>query len=144
VQGNWNLDIPWFTKAIGTGKQASLSLTYFNERVLDYKKDLCLDDRFYAPNSSTAESWTIFFMQQMFNASWTFVFIGNWYPQVQKWMAVPCFTYMFTDSGPFSGFRADIGAKFYGGAKRRYKEITGISNTQPDKGSLILRLRYEF
>ena len=124
VQGNWNLDIPWFTQVIGTGKQASLSVTYFVETVLDYDKDLCLDDRNYAPDESYADSITVFFMQQMFNASWTFVFIGNYYPQVQSWMAVPSFTYMFADSGPFSGFRADIGAKFYGVAKRNYYEKT--------------------
>ena len=144
LQGNWNLDIPWFTQVVGTGKQASLSLTYFNERVLDYDDDLCLADRYYKPDSSTAESWTLFAMQQMFNASWTFVFIGNYYPQVKKWMAVPSFTYMFADSGPLSGFRADLGVKLYGGAKRKYKDTTGISNAQSDKGSLILRLRYEF
>ena len=101
-------------------------------------------DRNYKPDSSTAESWTLFFMQQMFNASWTFVFIGNYYPQIQKWMAVPSFTYMFADSGPISGFRADLGVKFYGGAKRKYKDTTGLSNAYSDKGSLILRLRYEF
>ena len=99
LQGNWNIDIPWWTQVIGTGKQASVSLTYFNERVLNYSKDLCLDDRNYKPNSSTAESWTLFLMQQMFNASWTFVFIGNYYPQIGKWMAVPSFTYVFADSG---------------------------------------------
>ena len=86
----------------------------------------------------------MFFMQQMFNASWTFVFIGNYYPQIQKWMAVPSFTYVFADSGPFSGFRADLGVKFYGGAKHKYKDISGLSNAYADKGSLILRLRYEF
>jgi hypothetical protein len=144
LQGNWNLDIPWFTEVIGTGKQASLNITYFVETVLDYDRDLCLDDRNYAPNESYADSVTLFFMQQMFNASWTLVFIGNYYPQIQKWMAVPSFTYVFADSGPFSGFRADLGAKFYGGAKRRYTEKTGLSHAYAEKGSLILRLRYEF
>ena len=86
----------------------------------------------------------MFFMQQMFNASWTFVFLGSYAPQIQKWMAVPSFTYMFADSGPFSGFRADIGAKLYGGAKRKYGEKTMLSHAMADRGSLILRLRYEF
>ena len=83
-------------------------------------------------------------MQAMFNQAWTSVFIGNYYPQIEKWMAVPSFTYMFSDSGPLSGFRADIGAKFYGGAKRTYKERSGLSNSYAKKDSLILRLRYEF
>jgi hypothetical protein len=59
-------------------------------------------------------------------------------------MAVPSFTYMFADSGPFSGLRADLGAKFYGGAKRKYTEENGLSNAYSKKDSLILRLRYEF
>ena len=53
LNGNWNLDIPWWTDVIGTGKQASLSLTYFFETVLDYEKDLRLEDRYYKPGQST-------------------------------------------------------------------------------------------
>ena len=59
-------------------------------------------------------------------------------------MAVPSFTYMFADSGPFSGFRADLGVKFYGGAKHKYMDINGLSHAPQDRGSLIMRLRYEF
>jgi hypothetical protein len=130
--------------AVGKGQQLQTSLTYFNERVLDYDRDLCLADRFYKQGSSTAESITLFIMQQMYNASWTFIFIGNYYPQIQKWMAVPSVTYMFADSGPFSGFRFDFGLKLYGGPKREYAQQTGLSRMMNRKSSVILRLRYEF
>jgi len=120
------------------------SLTYFNERVLDYNKDMTLADRFYKPGSSTLESLTLFIMQQMFNASWTFIFIGSYYTQTGKWMAVPSFTYMFADSGPFSGFRFDIGLKLYGGAKHKYFNRNMLSHQADHKDSVILRLRYEF
>jgi hypothetical protein len=145
VQGNWNIDIPWFTQVIGTGKQASLSLTYFQEKVIsNWDKDMCLADRNHRSGDKMGDSATVFFMQQMFNATWTFVFIGNYYPQLHKWMAVPSFTYIFADSGHFSGLRADLGAKFYGGAKRKYKEENGVPNAASKRDSLILRLRYEF
>ncbi len=55
-----------------------------------------------------------FLKQEMFNTSWVFVFNGNYNLMCQKWFIVPCFTYMF----PGEHWRADIGAKFYGGAKK--------------------------
>jgi len=144
TQGNWYWTIPWWTQAVGKGQQLQTSFTYFNERVFNYERDLCLADRFYKPGSSTMESLTLFVMQQMFNAAWTFTFLGNYYPQISKWMAVPSFTYMFPDSGPFSGFRCDIGLKLYGGAKHKYAAQTGLSHGYDKLDSLILRLRYEF
>ncbi len=148
LQGNWYWNIPWFTQAVGKGQQMQTSLTYFNERIVNnYDKDLCLADRFYKPGSRTMDSFTLFIMQQMFNASWTFVAINNYYPHIGKWMSVPCFTYMFPDSGNFSGFRFDIGVKLYGGAKHKYSTeegSSGLSHQMDKKDSLILRLRYEF
>ena len=144
LQGNWNIEIPWVTRVIGTGKQASLNFTYFRETILDYDKDMCLVNRNYRQGKDNAESYSLFFMQQMFNASWTLVFIGNYYPQLHKWMAVPSFTYVFADSGHFSGLRADLGAKFYGGGKHKYNRENMVSNAYAQKRSLILRLRYEF
>ncbi|MBM4311507.1 MAG: hypothetical protein FJ119_11260 [Deltaproteobacteria bacterium] len=129
---------------MGTGQQLQTGLTYFNERVFNYNNDLCLADRFYKPGSSTMESITLFVMQQMYNASWTFVFIGNYYTQIGKWMAVPSFTYMFADSGRLKGFRFDFGLKLYGGAKHKYAAQNGLSHTMDHKDSVILRLRYEF
>ena len=146
LQGNWNIDIPWFTRVIGTGKQASFNLTYFNERVLNYDDDMNLADRNYKLGESTLNYFSAFFMQQMFNASWTFVCMGSYISDIGKWMLVPSFTYVFADSGPFSGFRADLGAKIYGGAKHKYsdKDQNGLSHSYDKKDSLILRLRYEF
>jgi hypothetical protein len=144
MQGSWYWTIPWFTQAVGKGQQLQTSFTYFNERVFNYDRDLCLADRFYKPGSSTMESLTLFVMQQMFNAAWTFTFLGSYYPQIEKWMAVPSFTYMFPDSGPFSGFRCDIGMKLYGGAKHKYAAINGLSHAYDKLDSIILRLRYEF
>jgi hypothetical protein len=144
LQANWYWRIPWFTRHVGKGQQLQTSLTYFNERVLDYDKDMILFERFYKPGSSTMESLTLFIMQQMFNASWTFVFIGNYFPQNGRWMAVPTLTYMFADSGPFSGFRFDMGVKLYGGAQHKYFNRNMLSHMMDHKDSVILRLRYEF
>jgi len=144
MQGSWYWTIPWWTQAVGKGQQLQTSFTYFNERVLNYDRDLCLADRFYKPGSPTMDSFTLFVMQQMFNATWTFTFLGNYYPHIGKWMAVPSFTYMFPDSGPFSGFRFDIGLKCYGGAKHKYASENGLSHAYDKLDSLILRLRYEF
>ncbi len=148
LQGNWYWRIPWFTAAVGKGQQMQTSLTWFNERIVNnYDKDLCLADRFYKPGSRTMDSFTLFIMQQMFNASWTFVAINSYYPHIGKWMSVPSFTYMFPDSGPFSGFRFDIGVKIYGGAKHKYSSEEGgnaLSHVFDKKDSVILRLRYEF
>lgn len=143
-QGNWYWRIPWFTNAVGKGQQMQTSLTYFNERVLNYDKDLYLVDRNYRQGSSTAESISLFVMQQMYNTSWTFVFLGNYFPQIQKWMAVPSLTYIFADSGLFSGFRFDCGFKIFGGPSRKYADENGLSRAMNRKSSVILRLRYEF
>jgi len=144
LQANWYWTIPWFTRAVGKGQQMQTALTYFSERVFSYDNDLCLADRFHGPGESTADSVSLFIMQQMFNASWTFIFIGSYYTRIEKWMAVPSFTYMFADSGPFSGFRFDIGLKLYGGPKYHYSAINALSRDTNQRDSVILRLRYEF
>jgi len=144
LQANWYWTLPWWTSAVGKGQQLQTAITFFQERVMNYDRDLCLVDRFHRLGSSTMESLTLFVMQQMFNATWTFVFIGNYYTQIGKWMAVPSFTYMFPDSGPFSGFRLDLGLKLYGGAKLKYYKENGLSNTMDHKDAVIMRLRYEF
>jgi hypothetical protein len=107
---------------------------------------MVLVDRNYVGGERSMDAWTLFFMQPMFNQSWTFVCMGNYYPDMGKWFLVPSFTYIFSDAGPFSGFRADIAMKIYGGAKHKYAAIpeNGLSHATDKRDSVILRLRYEF
>ena len=144
IQGNWKLDIPWFTRHIGTGKLTDFSLTYFIEKVFNHDHDLVLADRFHKVGESTSDSVAMFIKQEMFNTSWVFIFIGNYYMQCGKWMAVPCFTYIFPQSVLNGGLRVDIGAKLYGGAKHKYAAQNSLSHLMDHKDSIILRLRYEF
>ena len=75
---------------------------------------------------------------------WVFIFNGSYYLQCGKWMAVPCFSYVFPQSVLYGGLRADIGMKLYGGAKHPYSAQNGLSHVMDHKDSIILRLRYEF
>ena len=74
-------------------------------------------------------------MQQMFNASWTFVFNSSYQPMIKKWFIVPCFTY----SWPGEHWRTDLGAAIYGGSNNAY-----VGDAMAHKDSLIFRMRYEF
>ena len=137
--GRW--DIPWFTRSsMCNGKKLDITITYFWEKVFDHNHDLVLDNRYHQPGDSVAESVTLFFMQQLFNASWAFVFIGNYIITTDGWMAVPTIAYIFPE-GRFNlgGLRAEVGYKAYG--RQAHKIIkTGYDHMD----SIILRLRYEF
>jgi hypothetical protein len=135
IQYNDKFDIPWWTKNIGTGKQTDLSITYFIEHIRNMDRDLVLNNRKHRIGDPNFQSLQFFLKQEMFNTSWVFVCMGNWYTMTGQWFTVPCFTYMF----PGEHWRGDIGAKIYGGAKNEYTR--GI---MAHKDSLIFRLRYEF
>ncbi len=144
IQGNWKLDIPWFTRNIGTGKQMDFSLTYFWEKIFQHERDMLTADRFHRPGDSVTDAVTMFIKQEMFNTSWVFIFIGNYYFRAGKWMAVPSFTYVFPESVLKGGLRMDIGAKLYGGAKHGLNKPSGLSHLMDHKDSIIFRIRYEF
>jgi hypothetical protein len=127
--------IPWFTQAIGTGKYFELTLTYFIEHVFNMNSDICIADRNHRQGDPNAQSLSLFMMQQMFNASWTFTFNSSYYPMIKKWYYVPCFTYTW----PGEHWRTDLGAAIYGGSNNEY-----VGQGSAHKDVLLFRMRYEF
>jgi hypothetical protein len=128
--------IPWFTQSrLCTGKQLEVSLTYFWEKIMNHDHDLVQDARYHRPGDSTADVITLFFMQAMFNQTINLVFSGSYYPHIDKWMAIPTFSYTF----PGEHWRADFGCALYGGARNDYTR-----GFYAHKDKLIFRLRYEY
>ncbi len=128
-------NIPWFTPTIGTGKFFELTLTYFIEHVFNMNSDIVINDRNHRQGDPNAQSLSLFMMQQMFNASWTFTFNSSYYPMIKKWFIVPCFTYTW----PGEHWRTDIGAALYGGSNNEY-----VGDGYAHKDSILFRMRYEF
>ncbi|MCP4622923.1 MAG: hypothetical protein GY850_05270, partial [bacterium] len=143
VGDRWRMP-KWFRDIFQTQKKMEITLTYFYEHIFNHKRNLVVSDRFHRPGNSGTDSCSLFIREELFNTSWNFVFIGNYYFKLGKWMAVPCFTYVFPDNFLGGGFRADIGAKLYGGAKHGLKEPSQLSHFMDKVDSIILRLRYEF
>ncbi len=141
LQGNWKIRLPWFTEKIATGKMLDLSITYFREQIFNHDHDLVVNDRYHPLGDSVTDSFTLFMKQEMFNTSWVFIFIGNYYMRCGKWMAVPSFTYMFPEYIMDGGLRLDLGLKLYGGARHHYDTL---SHLMDHKDSIIFRLRWEF
>jgi len=127
--------IPGFTRTkICTGKQLDVTITYTWDKIYNNSHDLYKSAYNHRPGDATAEGISLFLMQMMFNGEWTFVFIGNYKPRIEKWFGCPTITYTF----PGLHWRVDMGYKFYG-ARRGY-----CKGSYYDKDAAILRIRYEF
>jgi hypothetical protein len=136
IQWNDKFDIPWWTRNIGTGKFTDISITYYVEYIRNMHEDLIVDAGYnHRRDDPYTQTVSCFLKQEMFNTTWVFVLNANYNLMCQKWFVVPCFTYSF----PGEHWRADIGAKFYGGAKNEY-----VGDGYAHKDSLLFRLRYEF
>jgi hypothetical protein len=81
------------------------------------------------------QSLNLFMMQQMFNASWAFIFNSSYQPMIKKWFICPTLTYTW----PGEHWRTDIGAVVYGGSNNEY-----VGDAMAHKDSLLFRMRYEF
>lgn len=124
-------------KMLLTNKMIDYNITYSWAKVFSHEHYLTLDSRNHRPGDSTMDTITLFWKVEMFNTSWVLVFIGDYWPRIGHWMAVPSFTYIFRE--PLTGLRAEVGYKAYG--RKRDKLI---SSDYDKKDSIILRLRYEF
>ncbi len=137
LQCSKKFTIPWFTENIGTGRMLDISVTYFWEKIFNHDRDLVVGDRNHYYKDSSTDSIILFMQQDLLNQSFVFVFTGNYYLRIGKWMAVPSLTYVF----PGIHWRADLAYVAYGGGKRRFRYASRVSSS---KDSIILRLRYEF
>jgi len=135
VQYNDKFEIPWWTRTVGTGSYFQLSLTYFIEHVFNMNGDICITDRNHRLGDPNMQSLSLFMMQQMFNANWTFVFNSSYYPMIKKYFCVPTLTYTW----PGEHWRTDLGYVAYGGSNNEY-----VGDAYAHKDSVILRMRYEF
>ncbi len=138
LQCSKRINIPRFTQSrFATGSQLDISVTYFWEKIFNHDHDLVTADRNHAWTDSTTDQIIMFVQQPLFNQSFMFIFTGNYYLRVGKWMAVPSISYIF----PGVHWRFDLGYAAFGGAKRSGRYSSRVSST---KDSIILRLRYEF
>lgn len=128
----WN--IPWFTRALCTGKQLETTLTYYRQTILDYDGNLVTQDSYIDRGDTANEAINLFVQAYLFNYSWVFTFVGQYQTYSDRYQAVPVISYVF----PGEHWRADFGAKWYN-AKRGY-----VRSTYWAHDSLIFRLRYEF
>ena len=136
LQYNDKYEIPWFTRHIGTGKFFELSFTYMIEHIFNMNPDIVLEgSRNHRQGDPNMQSLSLFMMQQMFNASWTFTFNSSYQPMIKKWFICPTFTYKW----PGEHWNTDIGAVVYGGSNNEY-----VGDAMAHKDSLLFRMRYEF
>lgn len=136
LQCNRYINVPWFTQSrIANNSQLSVALTYFWEKVLNYERDLVVDDRTHKTGNSTTDQLILFVQQDLFQGAFMFIFTGNYYLRVKKWMAVPSLSYVF----PGKHWRFDLGYVAYGVGRKNY-----VGRTTDSKDSIIFRLRYEF
>jgi len=126
-------NIPYITKHWFSNQYFQVSLTGFYEKIFNYNKDLVVEgsrNHRAGASHSTALSWNL--MQQWDNVIWTFVFTGNWNPEIKKGWIAPMIAY-----GPGNHWRFEGGPVFYCGS---YKPNLGNYT----KDSILLRIRYEF
>ncbi len=136
VQCSKYVRIPWFTDSfIANNAQTSVALTYFYEKVLNFKNDLVVDNRDHKAGASSTDSLTLFVQQDLLQGSFMFVFTGNYFLRIKKWMAVPALTYVL----PGKHWRVDLGYVAYGVGRYDY-----IVRTTDRKDSVFTRVRYEF
>jgi len=126
--------LPGVSNTIGRGKMLDVTLTFFWDKIRDNNHDLYKSALNHRPGDSTTEGFSIFLMQMMFSGEWTFTFIGNYKPRINKYFGCPTMTYSFSGSHWYM----DIGYKFYG-ARHGYNY-----GSYHDKDAVIFRLRYEF
>jgi hypothetical protein len=126
-------NIPYITKHWFSNQYFQVSLTGFYEKIFNYSDDLVVEGsrghRFGASHSTNL-SWNL--MQQWNNVIWTFVFTGNWNPEIKKGFIAPMIAY-----GPGNHWRFEGGPVFYCGS---YKPNRGNYT----KDSILIRIRYEF
>ena len=126
-------NIPYITKHWFSNQYFQVSLTGFYEKIFNYSDDLVVEgsrNHRAGASHSTALSWNL--MQQWDNVIWTFVFTGNWNPEIKKGWIAPMIAY-----GPGNHWRFEGGPVFYCGS---YKPNRGNYT----KDSILLRIRYEF
>ena len=132
------LEIPYFTRStIACNAMLETNLTFGFEKTLNHNNDLVLTSRNYYWKDSSMEVFNILMRQPLFHQKLMFVFTGNYYVKIQKWMAIPSITYVF----PGKNWRADVMYVAYGGANKEWVKSNGSVSSQDN---IVLRLRYEF
>jgi len=128
--------IPKFTdSSLATGRQMSVSLTYYYDKVLNHDHDLVLGSSGHAVNHSVNDSVSLFIMQDLFHATFIFTCNMSYHFHTGKWMAAPSIGYYF----PGKHWRCDVGYMAFGGSKAKE-----VSRNMAKKDSVMLRVRYEF
>lgn len=130
------VNIPKFTDSfIATGRQTSVSLTYYYDKVFNHDHDLVLGSSGHAYNHSVNDGVSLFVMQDLFHSTFIFTCNMSYYFHTGKWMAAPSIGYYF----PGKHWRFDLGYMAFGGSKAKQ-----VSRNNATKDSVMLRLRYEF
>ena len=130
------LKIPWFTESfLANNSQMSVSLTYFYEKVLNFKNDLVVDRPRSQGRRLLNRPLILFVQQDLLSGTFMFIFTGNYYLRIKKWMAVPALTYVM----PGKHWRLDLGYVAYGVGREDY-----IVRSTDRKDSIFTRMRYEF
>ncbi len=91
-------------------------LTYFYEKVFGFNNDLVVDDRNHKAGASSTDQLILFVQQDILSGTFMFVFTGNYYLRIAKWMAVPSLTYVM----PGKHWRWDLGYVAYGVGRNDY------------------------
>jgi len=136
VQCSKDIRIPGFTDSIiANSALTTVAFTFFYEKIPHFSNDLVVDDRNHQAGHSSTQQLILYVQQSLFQGSFMFIFTGNYYLHVAKWMAVPALSYMF----PGKHWRLDLGYAAYGVGRKDY-----LVRTTDRKDSIITRLRYEF
>jgi hypothetical protein len=129
------LNIPWFTQSfIATGRMLDFTISYQWDKVLSADSLDGLGTRWHKRGDSVADNITLWFKQDTFHNKLVWVFIGNYYPQIGRWQAIPSVGY----SLPGQHWRIEGGYAMYGGKHSKY------INYSSHNDSIFMRIRYEF
>jgi hypothetical protein len=129
------LNIPWFTQSfIATGRMLDFTISYQWDKVLGFKEGDDVSARWHGQKDSVADNITLWFKQDTFHNKIVWVFIGNYYPGIGRWQAIPSFGY----SLPGVHWRLEGGYAFYGGKHDQY------INYSSHNDAAFFRIRYEF
>jgi hypothetical protein len=124
--------IPYFTHAWFDDKKASISLTWFYEKILNHDKDLVVrSGRGHRPGDSHASevAWSV--SQYWFHSQLFTMFTGS-YNFIGKYFMCPIIGY-----APGRHWRFEGGWAIYGSKSSSNKGLY-------DKDSVLFRVRYEF
>jgi hypothetical protein len=124
--------IPWWTK-LCDDKMMDISLTYFYERVFNWKDDIIIAESGRGHRARTSSAQEIAYNVQQFMVHQTvMLMVTGSYNPIGKWFVAPILAYV-----PGNHWRWELGFPTYGSSERTNKGLH-------DKDSVLFRMRYEF